>query len=91
MAGLSGFLGVRSHTTPTSGGYELALQYPRIARPGPDGTWWPLSFNRPPGETLVVCTDVYIRPGCQHGRSGTLRVLDHGRTAASVDSTTLLP
>lgn len=137
VAGLSGFLGVHSRITSTSGGgYQLALQYPRIARPGldvpwqvtvthpggfsgpvvleatgnyfdifesqgmtpqpseetQDGTWWRLTFSPPPGDTLVVSMDIYVQPASQRGRSGTVRVLDHGTTAASVDfTTTLLP
>lgn len=138
VAGLCGFLGVRSETTSSDGGgYHISLQYPRIARPGldvpwqvtithpggfsgpvvleatgsyfdifesqgitpepnketQDGTWWRMTFDPPPsGDTLVVSLDVYIQPSSQRGRSGTVRVLDHGRPTAGVDfRTTIVP
>lgn len=40
VAGLCGFLGVKSETTSTSaGGYQVSLTYARIARPGLDVPW----------------------------------------------------
>jgi hypothetical protein len=57
-----------------------------------DGSWWRMTFDKPPGDTLVVSLDVYVQPASQVGRSGTVRVLDHGTPAASVDfRTSLLP
>lgn len=57
-----------------------------------DGTWWRLSFDPPSGDTLVISLDVYVQPSSQRGRSGTVRVLDKGSIAASVDfKTSLLP
>lgn len=53
-------------------------------------TWWRLTFDPPPGETLVVSFDMYVQPSSRRGRSGSLRVLDHGSPAASVDFTTTL-
>jgi len=137
IAGLAGLLGVRAATTSAAAdGYDLSLQYPRVARAGldvpwqvtlthqggfhgpvvlevtgdyfdifesqgispepsqetEDGTWWRLTFDPPPGDTLVVSLDVYVQPSSQRGRGGTLRVLDHGTPTASVDFTTsLLP
>jgi hypothetical protein len=137
IAGLSGFLGMRTATGSVDrGGYHLSLTYPRIARAGldvpwqvtvthpggfdgpivleatgsyfdifesqgitpqpsketQDGSWWRMTFDKPPGDTLVVSFDIYVQPASQIGRSGTVRVLDHGSPAASIDfRTSLLP
>jgi hypothetical protein len=49
-----------------------------------------LTFNKPPGGTLVVSYDAYIQPASQIGRSGTVSVVDGGRRVASVDFRTFL-
>jgi hypothetical protein len=137
VAGLAGYLGMKSQTASASGGgYRLQLQYARIARPGmdvpwqltitrpggftgpvtvevtssymdifesqgispepsqetQDAQWWRMTFDPPPGNTLVVSFDIYVQPFSQAGRSGTARVLEDGKPAASVDfKTTLVP
>lgn len=65
---------------------------PQPSQETQDGTWWQMTFDPPSGDTLVVSFDIYVQPASQRGRSGTVRVLDHGQPAASVDFTTsLLP
>lgn len=56
-------------------------------------TWDRMTFDPPPGDTLVVGLDIYVQPASQQGRSGSARVLDAaGNPAASVDfRTRLLP
>ncbi len=57
-----------------------------------DGDTLYLTFTAPPGDTFVVAYDAYIQPASQVGRDGTVSVLDHGESVASVDfDTTLLP
>jgi hypothetical protein len=57
-----------------------------------DGDWDRMTFAKPVGDTLTIDLDIYVQPASQVGRSGTARVLDHGRPAASVDfKTWLLP
>ena len=135
VAGLCGYLGMKTATTSASGGgYHLQLRYAHIARAGldvpweltvtrrggfdgpvvveatesyfdifesqgvspepsketQDGRWWRMTFDKPPGDTLVVDFDIYVQPASQQGRSGTARVLDHGTPAASVDFRTRL-
>jgi len=56
LAGGTSLLGVRTETTGTSGsGYEMSLDYPRIARAGLDVTWQ-LTVTREGGfgKTLVL-------------------------------------
>lgn len=49
IAGLLGFLGVKTGTASASGGgYDLQLEYARIARPGLDVPWQ-LTITRPGG------------------------------------------
>ena len=55
-----------------------------------DGQWDQMTFDKPVGDTLTIDFDIYIQPASQIGRSGTARVLDHGRPAASVDFKTRL-
>lgn len=51
LAGVLGFLGVKAETTSTSaGGYQVSLQYARIARPGLDVPWR-LTVTHPGGFT----------------------------------------
>ncbi|MDH2415353.1 hypothetical protein [Nocardioides sp. CER19] len=55
-----------------------------------DGSYYYLTFNKPPGDTLTVSFDAYVQPASQIGRSGTLSVVDAGRRVASVDFRTFL-
>ena len=59
VAGMLGFLGVRSSTaTAQGGGYELDLTYPRIARAGLDVPW-EVTVRREDGfdEEIVLAVD----------------------------------
>ncbi|WP_200901285.1 hypothetical protein [Nostocoides japonicum] len=49
-----------------------------------------LTFASPPGDTLVVSFDAYIKPSAQEGRSGTVAVLTGGRRVAAVPVHTVL-
>jgi hypothetical protein len=138
LLGIFGLLGMKDGTVSASGGgYQLQLQYPRIARAGLDvpwqltithpggfdgpvtlettsayfdifesqgitpepsketagATWDRMTFDPPPGDTLVVSLDIYVQPASQQGRSGTARVLgSDGQPVASVSfRTRLLP
>lgn len=63
---------------------------PEPSKETADGTWWRMTFDEPPGDTLVIDLDIYVQPFSQVGHSGTARVLDQGRPVASVDFRTRL-
>jgi hypothetical protein len=49
-----------------------------------------LTFDAPPGDTLVVSYDAYIQPASQRGTAARVAVLDHGTPAAWIDYRTRL-
>jgi hypothetical protein len=63
---------------------------PQPSQETADKTWWRMTFDKPSGDTLSVDFDIYVQPFSQLGRSGTARVLEHGRPVASVDFHTRL-
>jgi hypothetical protein len=63
---------------------------PEPSKETQDGTWWRLTFDPPAGDTFVLTFDIYVQPASQIGRGGTLRVLDGGVPAASLDFHTFL-
>jgi len=72
--------------------YESQRFFPEPSDETRAGDTLYLTFAKPPGDRLTVGYDAYIQPSSQRGASGTVAVIDGGRTAASVDfHTTLLP
>jgi hypothetical protein len=63
---------------------------PQPSKETEDDHWWTMTFDKPPGDTLVIDFDIYVQPFSQEGRSGTARVLEDGRPAASLDFRTRL-
>jgi hypothetical protein len=72
--------------------FETQGFHPEPSAETRDGRTLYLTFDAPPGDTLVVYYDAYIQPASQQGKSARVAVLDHGRPAAWIDyRTRLLP
>ena len=70
--------------------YETQGFHPQPKSSTRDGRTLFLTFDKPPGDTLVIDYDAYIQPASQVGRAGTLSVIDHDGAVASIDFTTAL-
>lgn len=72
--------------------FETQGFHPQPSDETRDGHTLYLTFEAPPGNTLVVYYDAYIQPASQQGKSATVSVIDHGSPVVSLDyRTRLLP
>jgi hypothetical protein len=70
--------------------FETQGFHPQPSAETRDGHTLYLTFDAPPGDTLVVYYDAYIQPASQQGKSARVAVLDHGAPAAWIDYRTRL-
>lgn len=70
--------------------FETQGFHPQPSAETRDGHTLYLTFDAPPGDTLVVYYDAYIQPASQQGKSARVAVLDHGTPAAWIDYRTRL-
>jgi hypothetical protein len=72
--------------------FETQGFHPQPSAETRDGHTLFLTFDAPPGDTLVVYYDAYIQPASQQGKSARVAVIDHGQPTVWIDyRTRLLP
>lgn len=72
--------------------FETQGFHPDASKSTDDGRFLYLTFDPPPGDTLVVDFDAYVQPASQTGRSATIAVVDGTTPLVSLDySTRLVP